>query len=110
MKVVDLSFCETDVDNYRKVKGGKSSLDSLLSHYRTKFADYSFPVAKSDWKLVEQSLAKDGYKTSYYYDDATGSYTLSASKKYGSGKTYSGLAKHYFYNGKSVSGYSSSVM
>lgn len=102
LKVADLSFCETEFDSSEKVKGGMSVFDSLLSSYRAN-ANFSSPAAKSDVQLVEQSLAKDGYKTSYFYDDSTGDFAIVASKGNGNAKTFSGVAKSYYPNGRNVS-------
>jgi len=102
LKVADLSFCETEYESSEKVQGGMSVFDYLLSSYRAS-ANFSSPAAKSDINRVEQSLAKNGYKTSYFYDDATGDFAIVASKRNGNAKAFSGVAKSYYPNGRNVS-------
>jgi hypothetical protein len=110
LKINNLSFCEIDFDSSRKVKGGSSEFDAVLSYYRTKLKDFSSAAAKSDMKYLKQSFAKYGYNASYEYDDAKGGYSLKLSKKNGKAKTYSGVTKSYYYNGKGMSSYSSATM
>ena len=102
LKVADLSFCETEFDSSEKVKGGMSVFDYILSSYRIG-ANFSSPVTKSEMNLVEQPLAKNGYETSYFYDEKTGTYAIVSSKGNGSAKAFSGVAKSYYPNGKNVS-------
>jgi hypothetical protein len=110
LKIANLSFCETDIDSSRKVRGGNSDFNSLLSYYRSKFGNFSSAIGKSDVESLKKSFAKRGYKVSYGYDDATGGYSLAVSKKEDKKNAYSGATKSYFYNGKSMSSYSSASM
>lgn len=104
LTIDDLSFCETEFNNTERVKGGMSISDVLSSYY-SPYADSSFPIANSDLKLAEQSLAKDGYQARYYYDDATGDFVMVASQEYGSGTAFSRVSKSYVSNGRSVNAF-----
>jgi len=109
LKIADLSFCETEFDISEKVKGGMSFLDYFATYSRS-YSNFPFPATKSNFKLVEQSLAKDGYKTSYFYDDATGDFALVASKGNGRGQAFSGVTQRYFPNGRNVSSFASAAV
>lgn len=109
LKVTDLSFCETEFDASERVKGGMLSVDYFAS-YSSFGADFPSPAAKSNFQLVEQSLAKDGYQTSYYYDNSTGGFALVATKGNGSAKASSKVTKSYFYNGQYVSSIASAAI
>ncbi|MBV6623598.1 MAG: hypothetical protein KI793_11780 [Rivularia sp. (in: Bacteria)] len=94
LKITDLSFCKTEINDSEKVMGGASiseSLEPFFSYHE----DFSFPSANSGFKLAEKSLAKYGYKTSYFYDDATGDFAVVVSKASGNGKAYSQASKSY---------------
>ncbi|WP_414622987.1 hypothetical protein [Calothrix sp. CCY 0018] len=97
-KIADLSFCETEINDSEKVKGG-ASISESLAPYLSYHKDFYFPNAKSGFKLAEKSLAKYGYKTSYFYDDATGDFAIVVSKASGNGKAYSEASKGYTSNG-----------
>ncbi|MEA5597863.1 hypothetical protein [Rivularia sp. UHCC 0363] len=101
LNIADLSFCDTEINDSEKVKGGML-YDSLELYYGY-LANFSFPIAKSDLKLVEQSLAKGGYKTSYYYDEKSGDIAILASK--GNGKSFSSNTISYLSNGERSSSF-----
>lgn len=104
LKVADLSFCETEFDDSEQVKGGMSYLGYILSSYGYgTSADFSSPVSKSEIQLVEQSLTRNGYETSYFYDKNTGDFAIVASKENGSAKAFSGVTKSYYPYGRGVS-------
>ncbi|BAY86874.1 hypothetical protein NIES267_63850 [Calothrix parasitica NIES-267] len=100
LRIADLSFCDTENDDSEKVKGGMS-YDFLRTYYPS-FADkFYFPTVKSGWELVDQSFAKDGSRTSSYYNRDSGDFTIVESK--GNYKAFSITTKKYFDNGESSS-------
>ncbi|AFY52965.1 hypothetical protein Riv7116_0361 [Rivularia sp. PCC 7116] len=102
LKITDLSFCKTDINDSEKVRGGASISESLAPHF-SYYDDFYFPSANSGFKLAEKSLTKYGYKTSYFYDDATGDFAVVVSKAKGNGKAYSQASSSYAYKGKIAS-------
>jgi hypothetical protein len=100
--IADLSFCETEINDSEKVRGGYSSADYLVSYFSDR-KDFYSPSANSGFKLAERLLAKYGYEVSYSPDGAKGDFTVVKSKAYGNGKTYSQASSSYGYKGKAAS-------
>ena len=86
LKIPDLSFCETELDNSDQVRGGMSR------HLYFPFSFYSgfwLPFRESEMEVIEESLAENGSKRTYFYDEETDSSGVLVSKETDTGKMMS---------------------
>jgi len=61
LKIVDLSFCESQLPSHSKVQGGWS-------------ISVSSPGGRSSWSASADSAHSSGYFTDFYFDRSTGAY------------------------------------
>ncbi len=96
LKINDLTFCETELDNNSQVRGGMSRhLYFPLSSY----SGFWLPFRVSDVEVLEESVTEDGSKRTYFYDEETDSSGILVSKETNTGKMMSVAA-----GGKSSNG------
>ncbi len=88
LKIADLSFCETELENSGKIKGGMSSTISF-SYFFPSLSRFLLPIEGSDVEVLEESVGKDGEKIRYFYDEELDGYGVEISKQNPSGKMIS---------------------
>ena len=98
LKIADLSFFETELNNSGKIKGGISHKFRPFYYYR-----FLFPVDESDMEVLEESVTENGSKTTYFYDEETDSSGIIVSKETETGKVMSVVAEGTVPNGRYAS-------
>ncbi|MEO1372799.1 MAG: hypothetical protein AAFW70_00430 [Cyanobacteria bacterium J06635_10] len=97
LEITDLSFCETELEDSGKVKGGMSSFFSYVS---PSFYRFLRPIEEYDVEILEESVGEDGEKIKYFYDRETDSSGVEVSKETGSGKIMSTVVEGNINGGK----------
>ena len=97
LKIADLSFFETELNNSGKIKGGISHI------FRPFYYRFLFPVDESDMEVLEESVTENGSKTTYFYDEETDSSGIIVSKETETGKVMSVVSEGTVPNGRYAS-------
>lgn len=95
LKIPDLSFCETELDNSCQVKGGM--LGQPFSFHR--YYQFLLPLEESEMEVLEESVT-DGSRTTYFYDEETDSSGVLVSQESKTGKMMSVAGGGKSHNGR----------
>lgn len=98
LKIADLSFCETEVENSGQIKGGMSSTISFTYLFPS-FSRFLLPIEESSVEVLGESIGKDGEKIRYFYDEEIDGYGFEISKENGNSKMISRVLRGNSSNG-----------
>ncbi len=103
LKIADLSFCETSLNNCSHIRGGITSIKSRV--LRSVNSRLLFSIEEFEVEILGEILTENGDGIRYFYDNKTDTDGVIISKQTANGIAISGITEGNVPSGKRISSF-----